>query len=195
MKFCSQCGGPLALKVPAHDERPRFVCPACGMVHYQNPKLVVGCIPVWEDRILMCRRNIQPRKGFWTLPAGFLENGETTSDGARRETLEETGAVVVDLKPYLMVDIVAIHQIYLMFRSRLRAPAFHPTWESAEVKLLRKDEIPWEAIAFQVIEKTLQRYFRDRRTGHYEFSTDRIERQPAPPETAAISSLNDSGLG
>ncbi|MGA6925274.1 MAG: NUDIX hydrolase, partial [Desulfosarcina sp.] len=181
--------------VPAHDERPRFVCPACGMVHYQNPKLVVGCIPVWEDRILMCRRNIQPRKGFWTLPAGFLENGETTSDGARRETLEETGAVVVDLKPYLMVDIVAIHQIYLMFRSRLQAPDFHPTRESAEVKLLRKDEIPWEDIAFLVIEKTLQRYFRDCRTGHYGFLIDKIERHPAAPETAAISSLNDSGLG
>jgi NADH pyrophosphatase NudC (nudix superfamily) len=92
MNFCSQCGGPVVLKVPADDERPRYVCPSCGTIHYQNPKLVVGCIPVWEDQILMCRRNIEPRKGYWTLPAGFLENGETTAAGARRETLEETAS-------------------------------------------------------------------------------------------------------
>jgi ADP-ribose pyrophosphatase YjhB (NUDIX family) len=114
------------LKVPDDDERPRYVCPSCGTIHYQNPKLVVGCIPVWEDQILMCRRNIEPRKGYWTLPAGFLENGETTAAGARRETLEETASTVTDLVPYLMVDIVHIHQIYLMFRSRLLAARLPP---------------------------------------------------------------------
>jgi ADP-ribose pyrophosphatase YjhB (NUDIX family) len=126
MNFCSQCGGPVLLTVPDEDDRPRYVCPSCGTIHYQNPKLVVGCIPVWEDRILMCRRNIEPRKGFWTLPAGFLENGETTAEGARRETLEETGSTVAGLTPYLMVDIVHIHQIYLMFRSRLLAAGLSP---------------------------------------------------------------------
>jgi ADP-ribose pyrophosphatase YjhB (NUDIX family) len=174
MNFCSQCGGAVVLKVPDDDERPRYVCPSCGTIHYQNPKLVVGCIPVWEDQILMCRRNIEPRKGYWTLPAGFLENGETTAAGARRETLEETASTVTDLVPYLMVDIVHIHQIYLMFRSRLLAPDFHPTRESSEVKLLDEADIPWDDIAFKVIEKTLRRYFQDRPSGHFAFRTDQI---------------------
>lgn len=175
MDFCSQCGEAVALIVPADDNRPRHVCPSCGTVHYQNPKLVVGCIPEWEGRILMCRRDIEPRKGYWTLPAGFLENGETTAQGARRETFEETGARVVDLSPYLMVDIVHIHQIYLMYRSRLLAPDFHPTRESCEVKLVADDKIPWDQIAFKVVEKTLRYYLQDRPTGHYDFRTDRID--------------------
>lgn len=175
MKFCSQCGAPVALTVPGDDDRPRHVCPSCGAIHYQNPKLVVGCIPVWEDRILMCRRDIQPRKGYWTLPAGFLENGETAAAGARRETFEETGTTVTDLTPYLMVDIVHIHQIYLMFRSRLMATDFHPTRESSEVKLLGEVEIPWEDIAFKVVEKTLRSYFRDRPSGRFAFRTDTID--------------------
>ena len=175
MNFCSQCGSPVTLKVPAGDDRPRFVCSTCNTVHYQNPKVVVGSIPIWEDRILMCRRNINPRKGYWTLPAGYLENGETVADGARRETLEETGATVTDIVPYLMVDIIHIHQIYLLFRSRLAAPDFHPTLESAEVKLVEVDAIPWNEIAFKVIEKTLRYYLLDRTTGNYVFRTDKIE--------------------
>ena len=181
MKFCSQCGGRLAFTIPPGDDRPRFVCPACGTIHYQNPKLVVGCIPVWEDRILLCRRNIEPRRGYWTLPAGFLEIGETAADGARRETLEETGATVVELSPYLMVDIVHIHQIYLMFRSHLTAPDFHPTRESAEVRLMREQEIPWDQIAFKVIEETLRHFFRDRPTGRYVFRTSRIDEPAKSP--------------
>ena len=175
MNFCPQCGGSVTLKVPAGDDRPRDVCTACGTIHYQNPKVVVGSIPVWEDRILMCRRNIDPRKGYWTLPAGYLENGETAADGARRETLEETGATILDLVPYLMVDIVHIHQIYLMFRCRLSAPDFHPTRESAEVKLVDGDTIPWDEIAFKVVEKTLRYFLQDRATGNYVFRMDTIE--------------------
>ena len=176
MNFCSQCGNPVTLTVPADDDRPRHVCPSCGTIHYMNPKLVVGCIPEWEGRILMCRRDIEPRKGYWTLPAGFLENGETAAAGARRETLEETGAKVVDLVPYLMVDIVHIHQIYMMYRSRLAAPDFHPTRESSEVKLLEASEIPWDEIAFKVVEKTLTHYLKDRPTGRFAFRTDRIDK-------------------
>ncbi len=177
MKFCSQCGATVAITVPAEDDRPRHVCPSCGTIHYQNPKLVVGCIPVWKDRILMCRRNIQPRRGYWTLPAGFLENGETAEAGACRETLEETGATVADLTPYLMVDIVHIHQIYLMFRSRLRSLDFHPTRESSEVKLLEENDIPWEDIAFKVVEKTLRHYLQDRPLGHFVFRMDKIDQR------------------
>ena len=178
MNFCSRCGGPIHRVVPRGEDRPRHVCSACGAVHYQNPKLVVGTIPVWEDRILMCRRNIEPRKGYWTLPAGYLENGETTADGARRETVEETGSRVSDLIPYLMVDIVYINQIYLMFRTRLQALDFGPTRESAEVKLVRQQDIPWETIAFPVIEKTLRHYLQDCPSGRFEFRTDRIDRRP-----------------
>jgi ADP-ribose pyrophosphatase YjhB (NUDIX family) len=181
MNYCSQCGGPVALTVPSDDDRPRYVCPACGTIHYQNPKLVVGCIPVWEANILMCRRDIEPRKGCWTLPAGFLENGETTADGARRETFEETGSRVIDLAPYLMVDIVYIHQIYLMYRCRLQARDFHPTRESSEVKLVAEGEIPWDEIAFPVIEKTLRHYLKDRSLGRFSFRTDRIDAPPTKP--------------
>jgi ADP-ribose pyrophosphatase YjhB (NUDIX family) len=130
---------------------------------------------VWENRILLCLRDIEPRKGYWTLPAGFLEQGESMEEGARRETLEETGAQVMDLVPYLMVDIVRIDQIYLMFRSRLKAPDFHPTPESAEVKLLEEHEIPWSRIAFQVVEKTLRYFLRDRVSACFPFRTDRID--------------------
>jgi ADP-ribose pyrophosphatase YjhB (NUDIX family) len=177
MKFCSQCGRPVTFAVPVDDDRPRHVCPSCGAIHYQNPKLVVGCIPIWENRILMCRRDIEPRRGYWTLPAGFLENGETAAAGARRETLEETGATVVDLTPYLMVDIVHIHQIYLMFCSRLLAPDFHPTRESSEVKLVEEEAIPWDDIAFKVVEKTLRYYLKDRISGRFVFRTDKIEKR------------------
>ena len=175
MKYCSQCSGKLVLTVPADDDRQRHVCPACGAIHYQNPKLVVGCIPIWEDRLLMCRRDIEPRKGFWTLPAGFLENGETMAEGARRETFEESGAEVVDLAPYLMVDIPHISQIYMLFRAQLKRPEFHPTRESSEVRLVAEAEIPWDEIAFKVVEKTLRHFLQDRIKGSFDFRMDRID--------------------
>lgn len=175
MRYCSQCGGSLDFIVPDGDDRPRYACLSCGTIHYQNPKLVVGCIPVWEASILMCRRGIEPRRGYWTLPAGFLENGETAADGARRETLEETGAQVTDLVPYLMVDIPHINQIYMMFRSRLQRPEFHPTRESSEVTLMTETDIPWNEIAFKVVQKTLHHYFQDRPTGAFAFRMDRID--------------------
>jgi ADP-ribose pyrophosphatase YjhB (NUDIX family) len=180
MNYCDHCGGRLISKIPRDDDRLRDVCPACGRVHYANPKLVVGCIPLWQDgplqegRILLCKRAIEPRLGYWTLPAGYLENGESVSQGAARETLEETGADVVDLAPYRMYDIVHVHQVYLLFRARLAAPNFHPTTESAAVELFSESQIPWEEIAFPVIRKTLEDYLHDRRTGCFPFANGEI---------------------
>jgi ADP-ribose pyrophosphatase YjhB (NUDIX family) len=177
MNFCSHCGAPVELVIPPGDDRPRHTCRACGMIHYQNPKIVVGCIPQWEDRILMCRRNIEPQKGLWTLPAGYLENGETVVDGARRETWEETCARVEDLLPYLLFDITYVHQIYLMFRGRLEKPEFQITSESAEVVLMREEEIPWDKIAFRAIENTLRRFFSDRSSGQFPFRIRRLRKK------------------
>lgn len=175
MKYCSHCGKSLELIVPEKDDRPRYVCRACGMIHYQNPNMVVGCIPEWQGQILLCRRNIEPQKGLWTLPAGYLENGETAEDGARRETLEETGAVVVELSPYLLFDIVHINQLYLMFRSRLKTPEFTTTPESSEVALFSPNQIPWDEIAFRVIEKTLKTYLKDKQSSQFSFQIQQIQ--------------------
>jgi len=131
--------------------------------------MVVGCLPVWEDKILLCKRNIEPRKQFWTLPAGYLECSETTREGAIRETLEETGALVVGLQPYRLFDIVHIGQVYLMFLARLEQPEFHATEESIDVRLFAEQDIPWSRIAFPVIEKTLQHYVDDRRHNSFLF--------------------------
>ena len=174
MNYCTHCGDGLIRKVPPDDDHLRHICPACGLVHYQNPKLVVGCIPLWEEKILLCRRDIEPRRGFWTLPAGYLENGETVAEGAARETLEETGSKVVDLAPYRMYDIVHVHQIYFFFRARLQAPDFHVTKESSELKLVTQAQIPWGEIAFPVIRTALEEYFRDAPEGRFPFANGEI---------------------
>lgn len=170
MKFCSDCGGLLTFATPPGDDRGRFLCPACGAIHYQNPRVVAGCIPEFEGRVLLCRRAIQPCYGKWTLPAGYLENGETVSACAERETREETGARIDDLSPYLMFNICHINQIYFMFRGRVVRVGEDPGKESLEVKLCTEAEIPWEQIAFRVIAETLRAYFRDRGTGSFPFS-------------------------
>ena len=169
MNYCSNCASPVEYTVPPNDDRPRFVCKNCGTVHYQNPRLVVGCIPIWQDKILFCLRDIEPRRGKWTLPAGYLENGETVMEGARRESLEETGAKLDRLAPYLLFDIPHINQLYLMFRARMKSPDFHRTKESAQVRLFDAQEIPWDEIAFPVIEETLQIYLADRPDGEFPF--------------------------
>jgi ADP-ribose pyrophosphatase YjhB (NUDIX family) len=177
MNYCSNCGTPVNLLIPRDEDRPRHVCPSCGVIHYENPKIVVGCIPEWEDKILLCRRNIDPQRGKWTLPAGYLENGETVAEGARRETREETGAVVDNLCAYRMFDIAYINQIYLMFRAGMKTSECHPTSESSEVALLNEREIPWNEIAFQVIENTLKHYFEDRLSGRFSFRIEQIHKK------------------
>lgn len=159
------------------DERDRQVCTVCGNIHYRNPKIVVGCIPEYQNRILLCRRNIEPRRGKWTLPAGFLECGESVRNGAMRETNEEARVRVKIIAPYRLFDLVFVNQVYLMFRARIVVPEFGPTRESSEVKLLHEDDIPWDDIAFPVIQETLLHYFSDRRKGTFEFQSLELTKQ------------------
>jgi ADP-ribose pyrophosphatase YjhB (NUDIX family) len=181
MKFCSHCGSAaLRLRIPEGDTLARFVCPDCGTIHYQNPKVVVGCLPIWEDKVLLCRRAIEPRHGLWTLPAGFLENNETLETGAMRETLEEADARVTIDGLYVMISIVHVSQVYVMFRARLLDLAFGPGSESLEVRLFAEDEIPWESIAFRTITRTLRNYFLDRRDGAWPLRLSSIERSRLP---------------
>jgi len=174
MNYCSHCGGLLIYGTPPEDDRPRHCCRACGMIHYQNPKVVVGCIPVWEDKILLCLRAIEPRRGMWTLPAGYLENGETVADGAKREVYEEARARVHRLKPYGLYNICHVSQIYLMFRAKLVQDAFEPTAESLNVRLYTEGEIPWKDLAFPVVTRTLENFYADRRKGFFPFHIDDI---------------------
>jgi ADP-ribose pyrophosphatase YjhB (NUDIX family) len=167
MKYCSHCGAALEVKVPAGDNRPRHVCNTCSTVHYQNPKIVVGCIPVWEQQILLCRRAIEPRYGLWTVPAGFMENGETSQQGATRETLEEACARVEVEGLYTLFNLPRINQVYLLFRSRLLDLDFAAGEESLEVKLFDEQEIPWDRLAFPVIKESLKLYYADRQKGRY----------------------------
>lgn len=174
MNYCPECGGPVARRTPPGDDRPRDVCTSCQRIHYQNPKLVVGTLPEWSDRILLCRRAIAPRADYWTLPAGYLENGETAAEGARRETREEAGAQVIGLTPFGLFDLPHVNQIYLMFRGRLTSPAFAPGPESLAVALFTEAEIPWGRLAFTVVAKTLECYFADRSRGRFNFHSERI---------------------
>ena len=175
MNFCPNCGAKVNRQIPQGDDRVRHVCSACGRIHYQNPKLVVGLIPDWQGRILLCRRAIAPREGLWTLPAGYLENGETAADGARRETWEEARARVNQLTPYALFDLTFVNQLYLMYRGTMDSDACEPGAESIEVALFTEPAIPWDQIAFQAIAETLRCYFQDRARGAFAFHTGRIE--------------------
>jgi len=163
MKYCSSCGGELSKRIPRDDDRERHVCDSCETVHYQNPRIIVGCLPVFGEQVLLCRRAIEPRRNFWTLPAGFMENGETTLDGARRETWEEARARVEDEVLYTVFDLPHISQVYMFYRARLAAAEFAAGPESIDVDLFSEERIPWSELAFPVINVTLERFFEDRR--------------------------------
>ena len=171
MKYCANCGAPVELRIPAGDDRERYTCSACGRIHYQNPKLVVGCLAEFDDRILLCRRAIQPRLGLWTLPAGFMENGETVEEAAVRETAEEANARVEILSLFSLVSLPHISQVYLLFRGQLLDEDFGPGHETLEVRLFREQNIPWDALAFPSIAHTLERYFEDRGKGLFQVHT------------------------
>lgn len=167
IKFCNSCGAAVTHRVPEGDTLQRAVCDACGIVHYQNPKIVVGCLPVYGDRILMCKRAIEPRYGLWTLPAGFMENNETAAEGAAREAMEEANARVEIGELYTVYSIPYISQVYMMFLARLIDPGVSPGVESLEVKLVTEEEIPWDSLAFAMVRKTLEFYLADRRNGTF----------------------------
>jgi ADP-ribose pyrophosphatase YjhB (NUDIX family) len=175
MKFCSNCGALVALKTPPGDTLPRHVCDACGTIHYLNPKMIVGCIVEWKDAILLCRRGIEPRHGLWTVPAGFMENGETTAQGAERETLEEANARVEVGPLYALYNIPHINQVYKLFRARLLDLEFSAGAETLEARLFEETEIPWEALAFATVRNTLIHYYADRKSGEYRFHLGTIE--------------------
>ncbi len=174
MKYCSNCGGPLVQRVPSGDSRPRFICDDCHTVHYQNPKIVAGCLPEWEGQVLLCRRAIRPRYGQWTLPAGFMENGETVEEAAARETLEEARARVKIESLYSLISLPHIDQVYLLFRGALLDLDFAPGSESLEVALFQEETIPWKELAFPTIYQTLKFYFEDVHSGAFRLHTSTI---------------------
>ncbi|WOD08416.1 NUDIX hydrolase [Marinomonas sp. GJ51-6] len=174
MRFCSQCGHSVNMAIPAGDNRMRAMCPSCGNIDYDNPNLITGTIPLYEGKVLLCRRNIEPRLGFWTLPAGFMENQETTSEGALRETLEESGSVAKCLQLFSMISIPHINQIHLFYLAELEKDDFHPTEESSEVALFDLKDIPWDELAFSSVSKTLKLFIQDHEAGHYGFHDDVI---------------------
>lgn len=165
MKFCSECGAPLGRRVPAGDDRERFVCSRCERVHYQNPLVVVGCIVERDDGILLCRRAIEPERGRWTTPAGFLELGEAMIAGARRETLEEAGADVAIVAPHSYLDLPHIGQHYAMFRAHMVRPEYAAGAESLECRFFRLTELPWGELAFPAVHFTLRLLLDDRELG------------------------------
>ena len=165
IQHCRVCGGATRYRTPPEDNRERAICEVCGEVHYENPINVVGTLPVWGDQVLLCRRNIEPRYGLWTLPAGFMEHGETTGEGALRETVEEAGANVELLGLYAVLDVVRAGQVHLFYRARMIDSSLAPGPETIEARLFREDEVPWDQIAFRTVRDTLRHYFADRQRG------------------------------
>jgi ADP-ribose pyrophosphatase YjhB (NUDIX family) len=174
VKFCANCGSAVVRRVPPGDTLPRWVCDECGEVHYQNPKLVVGTVPEHGGRILLCRRAIEPRYGYWTLPAGFMENDETTGQAALRETLEEAGARVELGAPFSMISVPRVNQVHVFYLARLGVLEFMPGEESLEVALFDEAAIPWKEIAFRTVATTLRLWFADRARGAFTFHAEDI---------------------
>lgn len=161
ISFCPRCGNPASLRIPATDDRERSVCDSCGHIHYQNPRVIVCALPCHEDKVLLCRRAIEPQYGLWTVPGGFMENGESTLDAAVRETLEEACANISIQELYSLYNVIHINQVHLFFRARLENLDFAPGHESLETRLFSHSEVPWNAIAFPAVASTLRHYFSD----------------------------------
>ena len=168
LKHCKNCGTAVVYRLPDDgDTRQRAVCPSCRTIHYENPLNVVGTVPHLGDRVLLCKRNIEPRWGKWTLPAGFMELDETTAEGAARETDEEAGAQIEMQGLFSILNVARVGQVHLFYRAQLLSEQFNPGHETIEARLFTEAEIPWDEIAFKTVRETLERYFDDRRKGHY----------------------------
>lgn len=167
MKYCSDCAQPVSRKIPEGDDKERYVCDDCGSIHYQNPRIITGCLPIIGTQVLLCKRAIEPRLGYWTLPAGFMENGETTEAGAVRETWEEAHAHVEPRSLYTLFNLPHISQVYMFYLADMPKPEYSSGIESLEVELFEEADIPWDELAFPVIRETLKRYFEDRKTGEF----------------------------
>jgi len=172
IKHCRECGIAVVYRIPDDgDTRQRAICTICSTVHYENPLNVVGTVPVWGDsgeQVLLCKRNIEPRWGKWTLPAGFMELGETTAQGAARETDEEAGAEYEMQDLFTVMNVVRVGQVHFYYRARLLSPIFNPGHETIEARLFTEAEIPWDEIAFRTVKETLEHYFDDRRKGRFD---------------------------
>lgn len=184
INFCSSCGGAIEFRCPVDDNRPRHICSICGIIHYQNPKMVINSIPEWENQVLLCRRAIEPRYGLWTLPGGFMENGETTAQAAIRETLEEANARIAIGELHSMYSLPYIDQVHMTFRATLLDLDFSPGPESLEVKLFSETEIPWDEIAFRPVKFSLEHYFADRRNDNFRFHSGDLSAPPHPKQVA-----------
>ena len=167
IEHCQVCGTRVEHRVPDDDNRERAVCPACHHVHYVNPLNVVGTLPVWEDKVLLYRRNIEPRKGFWTLPAGFMELGESTEEGAARETDEEAGAHIEMQGLYCVINVLTAGQVHFFYRARLLDTDFAPGPETIEAQLFSEKDIPWNELAFRTVRMTLEKYYAVRVSGQF----------------------------
>ena len=178
MNFCTQCGNSVILQIPSGDDRERFVCSSCDLIHYSNPRVIVGCVPVHEGKVLLCKRAIEPRKNYWTLPAGFMENGETSVQGAARETWEEAQARVSNIDLYRIFDVPYINQIYMFYRCDLDEGEHSAGPESLETGLFAEEDIPWGEIAFPVISQTLREYFPDALKEQFPVRVSAIDHRP-----------------
>jgi len=177
MNFCSECGKTVVHRIPDGDNLPRFICEHCDTIHYQNPKLVVGCLPVWNDQILLCKRAIEPSYGLWTLPAGFMENQETLEQAALRESREEANANLEIENIYSIISLPHINQIYVLYRARLLDLDFSAGIESLDVQLFNEEDIPWQQLAFKTIDNTLKHFFADRKKGVFSVHQDVISKR------------------
>jgi len=174
IKHCRVCGQPTVYRVPEDDNRERAVCTGCAEIHYENPINVVGTVPVWGQQVLLCRRNIEPRRGLWTLPAGFLELGETTEEGAARETVEEAGAQFEMQELFAILNVVHVGQVHFFYRARLLDAQFDPGPETSEARLFAEHEVPWDQIAFRTVRETLLHFFADRERGRFALHVDDV---------------------
>ena len=186
MKFCSECGESVVHRIPEGDNLPRYICEHCDIIHYQNPKLVVGCLPVWKDQVLLCKRAIEPSYGLWTLPAGFMENQESLEQAALRESDEEANANLEIESLYSLISLPHINQIYVLYRAKLLDLDFYAGPESLDVQLFNEEDIPWEQLAFKTIENTLKHFFVDRKHSNFSIYTSVISKRNRLGETTDI---------